>query len=104
VRQPRRAPAYADPFVVSVTVLVVLAAAGLIAVGLGWRGAAASLNVSVQITYLVSGALGGLALLAFSLGLLRVQTRRRREARRRGEFDRVVVAAAQLLAAARGSR
>ena len=94
----------ADPFVVSVTVLVVLAAVGLIAIGLGWKGAAASLNVSIQVTYIVSGAFGGLALLAFSLGLLRVQARRRRAARRRAEFDRVVVAAAQLLAVARSDR
>jgi hypothetical protein len=102
VTQPRRA--VADPYVVSVTVLGVLAAAGLVAIGLGWKGAAASLNVSVQITYIVSGALGGLAVLAFALGLLRVQMRRRRAASRRGEFDRVVVAAARLLAAARTSR
>ena len=94
---------FADPFVVSVTVLVVLAAAGLIAIGLGWKGAAASLDVSVQITYIVSGAFGGLAVLAFALGLLRVQARRRRAARRRAELDRVVVAAARVLAVVRSS-
>ena len=94
----------ADPFVVSVAVLVLLAAAALAALGLGWKGAAASLDVSVQITYLVSGAFGGLAVLAFALGLLRVQGRRRRSARRRAELDRVIVAAAHVLAAARGSQ
>ena len=100
----QRRRVWADPFVVSVGVLALLAAAGLIAVGLGWRGAAASLNVSVQITYIVSGALGGLAVLAFALGLLRVQARRRRAARRRAEIDRVVAAAAQVLAVARSGR
>jgi len=97
--QPRRT--LADPFVVSVVLLLVLAAAGLAAIGLGWKGAAASLSVSIQITYIVSGVFGGIAVLAFALGLLRVQARRRRAARRRAEVDRVVVAAARLLAVAR---
>jgi len=97
--QPRRT--LSDPFVVSVVLLLVLAAAGLAAIGLGWKGAAASLSVSIQITYIVSGVFGGIAVLAFALGLLRVQARRRRAARRRAEVDRVVVAAARLLAVAR---
>jgi len=91
-----------DPYTVSVTVLVVLAAAGLAGIAIGWRGAAASLVVSVQLPYVVSGVIGGLALLGFSLGLLIIQVRRRREAERRADFDRVVRAAADLLAAARG--
>ena len=92
-----------DPYAVSVTVLVVLAAAGLAGIAIGWRGAAASLVVSVQLPYIVSGVIGGLALLGFSLGLLIVQVRRRREAERRADFDRVVRAAADLLAAARAA-
>jgi hypothetical protein len=90
-----------DPFTVSVIVLVVLAAGGLAGVVVGWRGAAASLDVSVQLPYIVSGAIGGTALLGFALGLLLVQARRRDEARRRSELDRVVQAAADLLAAVR---
>jgi len=96
--------AFADPFVVSVALLLLLAAAGLAAVGLGWKGAAGSLSVSVQITYIVSGVFGGVAVVAFALGLLRVQGRRRRAARRRAEVDRVVVAAARALATARGGQ
>ena len=91
-----------DPYTVSVTVLVVLAAAGLAGIVIGWRGAAASLVVSVQLPYIVSGVIGGVALLGFALGLLIIQVRRRREALERAEFDRVVRAAADLLAAARG--
>jgi hypothetical protein len=93
----------ADPFSVSVLVLGVLALAGLLGIAVGWKGAAASLVVSVQLPYLVSGAIGGLALLGFALGLLLIQARRRREARRRAEMDRVVRAAAAVLAAARGA-
>ena len=90
-----------DPFTVSVIVLTLLAASGLAGILIGWRGAAASLVVAVQLPYLVSGAIGGGALLGFALGLLLVQARRREEARRRSQFDRVVQAAADLLAAAR---
>lgn len=90
-----------DPFVVSVALLVVLAAGGLAGVGFGWRGAAASLDVSVQLPYIVSGAIGGLALVGFSAGLLLIQVRRRREAKRRAELQRVVEAAVDLLASVR---
>jgi hypothetical protein len=90
-----------DPFTVSVAVLVVLAAIGLAGIAVGWRGAAGSLVVSVQLPYIVSGVMGGLALLGFSLGLLMIQARRRQEARRRADFDRVVRAAADVLASAR---
>lgn len=92
----------ADPFVVSVLVLGALAGAGLIGIAVGWKGAAASLIVSVQLPYIISGAIGGLALLGFSLGLLLIQARRRQEALRRAELDRVVRAAAGVLAAVRG--
>lgn len=93
-----------DPFTVSVAVLCLLAAAGMAGIVIGWRGAAASLVVSVQLPYVVSGVIGGTGLLGLSLGLLLVQARRHREARRRAEFDRVVRAAADVLAAARSAR
>jgi hypothetical protein len=93
-----------DPFVASVAVLVVLAVAGLVGVGVAWKGAAATLVVALQLPYLVSGAMGGLALLGFALGLVMIQFRRRVEARRRAEFDGVVRAAADLLAVARAGR
>ena len=92
-----------DPFVASVAVLVALGLVGLVGVGVAWKGAAATLVVALQLPYIVSGALGGLALLGFALGLVLVQARRRNEAMRRAGFDRVVRAAADLLAAARES-
>ena len=93
-----------DPFVASVGVLVALSLVGLVGIGVAWKGAAATLVVALQLPYIVSGAIGGLALLGFALGLTLVQTRRRAEALRRAEFDRVVRAAADLLATARESR
>jgi hypothetical protein len=91
-----------DPFVVSSVVLVVLAAAGLISVAVAWRGLAASLVVAIQLPYAVSGALGGLALLGFALGLLSVQAARRSEATERAQVARLIDGAADVLAAARG--
>lgn len=90
-----------DPFAMSVAVLVALGVAGLASLAAGWRGAAASLDVAVQLPYIVSGALGGLSVVGFSAGLLLIQLRRREEARRRAELGRVVRAVADLLASAR---
>ena len=90
-----------DPFVVSVTLLVALGVAGLAGIALAWKTAAGSLVVSVQLPYLVSGAMGGVALLGFAAGLLTIQLRRRQEAARRADMARVVAAAAEVLAAAR---
>lgn len=90
-----------DPFVVSTAVLCALIVAGLFGVAVAWRGAAASLVVAFQLPFIVSGALGGLALVGFAAGLLLIQVRRRAEARHRADFDRVVRAAADVLAVAR---
>jgi hypothetical protein len=94
-RPPRRL----DPFLVSVLLLVVLGLAGFAAFGLAWKGTADIVAVDEQVGYLVSGGLGGLALVTLSLGLLTVQHRRRLEARQRAEFQRVLRAASALLAA-----
>jgi hypothetical protein len=91
-----------DPGRTSLTLLTVLVAVGLVAVGVAWRGVAASLIVAVQLPYAISGAMGGLALIGFALAVASIQTTRRREAARRAAFGRVVDAAADLLAAARG--
>jgi hypothetical protein len=90
-----------DAFVISLVVLAVLAAAGLIGVAVAWKGAAATLVVALQLPYITSGAVGGLTLLGFALGLVLVQVRRREEAERRAELNRLVRAAAAVLAAAR---
>jgi hypothetical protein len=93
-----------DPFVASTTVLVLLAAVGFVAIGVGWRGVASSLFVPVQLPYFVSGVMGGLALVGLSFGLISIQVARRREAAERADFSRLVGAAAALLNAARMSR
>jgi hypothetical protein len=93
-----------DPFAVSVAVLGALVVAGFVGVAVGWKGAAASLDVAVQLPYVVSGAVAGLATIGLAAGLLLVQARRRDEALERAEMDRLVRAAADLLAAVRSER
>jgi hypothetical protein len=90
-----------DPFVGSLLVVAALVVAGLVALAIAWRSLAASLDVSVQIPYAVSGALGGLAVLGFALGIGSIQATRRAQARDRAEFGRIVEAAADLLATVR---
>ncbi len=90
-----------DAFALSVAVLAALAAVGLLSVALAWRGLADSVVAAVQLPYAVSGAVGGVGLLGFALGLLAVQAGRRQRARERDDLDRLAAAASSLLAALR---
>ncbi len=78
--------------------------AGLVAVALAWRSLAAEWRVAEQVPFLVSGGIGGLALLGFAAGIVIIQERRWTEARRRAEFDRVVEAVSELLAVTRAKK
>jgi hypothetical protein len=82
----------------SLIVLAALALAGLISIAVAWRTLADSTVVALQLPYAVSGVIGGVAVLGFALGLLSVQATRRREAIERAQFNRLVVASADLLA------
>ncbi len=82
----------------SILVLAAIALAGLVSVAVAWESLADSLLVSVQLPYAVSGALGGLALLGFALGLIAIQAARRAAANEREQFRRLATAAADLLA------
>jgi hypothetical protein len=90
-----------DPYASSVVVIVALGLAGLVAIVLGANGAADAATVDAQLPYVVSGGLGGLALVAVAVGLHAAQRRRLAAARRRVELDGVLQAAAALLAEAR---
>lgn len=94
-------PRHLDPFAIVTAVIAALVVAGLVGVGVAWRGVAATLAVALQLPYAVSGAVGGLALVGFALGVGTVQATRRAAAKERADFDRVVDAAASLLAALR---
>jgi len=79
-----------DPFRRSIIISIALILGGFVAIGLAWHGAARSLNVAEQLPYLVSGGVGGLALIAAGAGVLAVQSSRYWNARERRQLDRLI--------------
>jgi hypothetical protein len=71
---------------------IVVVAAGFVMFAVAWGGVAGQANVALQIPYLVSGGLVGLALVMVGLAIVSVATRRRDAAMREQQI--------QLLAAA----
>ena len=65
-----------DPRVSTHLLLGALALVGLVLVAAGWRGAAATLFVVLQLPFVVSGGFAGVALVGLGLGLLRVHADR----------------------------
>jgi hypothetical protein len=60
---------------------------GLALIFLGWNGAASYDRVESQMPYLISGGLGGIALVILGAGLLVVQTQRAGRAALEAEID-----------------
>jgi uncharacterized membrane protein len=73
--------ASADPIIASVFVSMLLIAGGFVAFILAWKGAAATLAVSIQIAFIVSGGLSGFALIGAGLGIMLIQMSRHLDAR-----------------------
>ncbi|MGH2784148.1 MAG: hypothetical protein ACRDJ1_02695 [Actinomycetota bacterium] len=82
-----------DAFTRSVVLAVGLIAGGFVAIALGWKGVAASLLVAEQLPYLLSGGVGGLALIVAGAGILTVQVNRYWNARERTRLDLVLAGA-----------
>ena len=93
----RNRPERIDPVTVSMWVAAGLVLAGFVAIALGWRGAAATLDVPVQVPYLVSGGLAGLALIIGGVVLVLVQLGRREAADERELVAGVVAEAHAVL-------
>jgi hypothetical protein len=72
---------------------------GFVAIGLGWRVAARTLNVALQVPALVSGGLAGVALVLIGVAFVTIQAERRLAARERACMDSVLDEAAELVAA-----
>ena len=89
-----------DPVLVTAVVSAVLVVGGFVALLLGWRGAADTLSVPLQLPYLVSGGLGGTALIALGLALANLTASRRETARELAKLQQLVDEAARALDAA----
>ena len=79
-----------DPWVRAALVLTGIAVTGLVLLALGWRGSARTLYVPLQMPWLVSAGLAGIALTGGALALLDVHLERRRAAIRRQQTDDLV--------------
>lgn len=78
--------AVADGVIMSVFLSFVLVLAGFGGFFLAWRGAADTLAVGVQLAYLISGGMGGFALIAGGMGIMYVQMSRHLAAREDREW------------------
>ena len=94
----------AHPLVVGVGVGVVLIVAGFVAVAFGWLGSARTLAVPLQVPYLISGALGAVALIGAGAALLTTQLERQSEAEESRALRAMIDEASRLLEEARASR
>jgi hypothetical protein len=88
-----------DPAAPSVAVFLAMVVGGFVAIGLAWNIARQTLIVAFQLPGLLSGAVGGLALIVLGAGLINAQVGRRLGALERARTDAVLDEAAALLAA-----
>ena len=95
-RHVRRPDALRDPGVQGVLVLVALAVMAFVGLALAWRGGARTPYVPLQLPWLVSGGMAGLALLGMALGALSIHLGRRQDAEHRAAADDLVREAAEL--------
>lgn len=87
-----------DPAAPSLLLFVGLTAAGFVAIGVAWKVAARTAIVPYQTPALVSGAMGGLALIVIGACLANIQAGRRLAAAERAEDDAVLDEIAALIA------
>jgi hypothetical protein len=93
---PRWLAALHDPGIQAVLVLAALAAAGFVMLGLGWRGGARTPYVPLQMPWIVSGGIAGLALIGMALGAWSIHLGRRQDAVHRAATEDLVRAAVEL--------
>lgn len=93
-----------DPRVSITLVFGAIVLGGLALIGVGYRGAAALLLVPLQVPYLVSGGVVGLAAVGGGLALLVVHLDRTEAAQERREVARLQREVLRLLEVAPGAR
>ena len=91
-----------DPGVRAALVLVAAAVGGAAGLVLAWRGAAATLDVWLQLPFVLSGAFGGVAVAGSALCILTVHLGRRVAAEEQAAFDEVIAGLSALSGRAEG--
>ena len=84
-----------DPGLRAAATLFAAGLAGLAGLGLAWAGVAGKLSVPMQLPFVVSGGVGGVALTGAAWGLLAIQLERRAAASERAALEAVVRDAAE---------
>lgn len=77
--------------------------AGFVAIAIGWRVAARTALVAFQVPALVSGGIGGLALIFIGAGLTNIQVARRMAAAERADAEALLDDIALVIDARRSS-
>ena len=77
-------------------VLLAMAVAGFVAIILSWRGSAATLDVWLQLPFLMSGAFVGAGLIGAGLGLLSIHLDRAEAAEESADLDVLIQAVEHL--------
>jgi hypothetical protein len=86
-----------DPALPGLLLMIALVLGGFVAVLFGWRGTARAAYVPLQVPELVSGGVGGLALIGVGAALLEIQLARRRAAREQRLVDDALDQLAELV-------
>lgn len=86
-----------DPAVRAFAVLALLVVAGFVTLALAWHGAARTPYVPLEVPWVVSGGIAGLALIGMGLGALSIQLSRREAAEQRAAVEELVRAAAEVI-------
>jgi hypothetical protein len=101
---PRWMAALHDPGIQSVIVLAGFVVAGFVMFGLSWHGGARTPYVPLQIPWLVSGGMAGLALIGMALGAWSIHLGRRQDAEHRAQTEDLVREAVELAEGLRTGR
>jgi hypothetical protein len=86
-----------DPAARAIAVLMLLVAAGFVVLALAWHGSARTPYVPLEVPWLVSGGIAGVAVIGMGLGALSIQLSRREAAEDRAALDELVRAAAEVI-------
>ncbi len=94
-----RLPAWlADASLRAAAGLALLVVAGFVVLGLAWHGAARTPYVPLETPWLISGGIGGLALVGMGLGAMSIHLSRRERAQQRAAVEQLISVAAELMA------
>lgn len=93
-----------DPAASSLLLFAGVVISGFVAIGIGWKVAARTLFVQYQTPALVSGGMGGIALVLLGSALFSIQSSRRLAARERAQTEGLLDEAAGLLEAVKAKR